>query len=119
MIERRKLFVAGGAALTYLTTLGAGHAQPTFADVAGDWEGSTTSNIKLNLTISADGRYVLMFLSGPAGGSMPRGRATWKDDVVILKYGDTEINLTKSADGKLAGPYKTSRSEGIVTFTRK
>jgi hypothetical protein len=119
MIERRKLFVAGGAALTYLTALGAGHAQPTFADVAGDWEGSTTSNVKLNLSISADGQYALMFLSGPAGGSMPRGRATWKDDVVIMKYGDTEINLTKSADGKLAGPYKTSRSKGVVTFTRK
>ncbi len=112
------MFVAGAAAVT-LTVCGAGHAQPTFADIAGDWEGSTTSDIKLNLTISADGRYVLMFLSGPARGSMPRGRATWKDEVVILKYSDTEINLTKSADGKLAGPYKTSRSNGVVTFTRK
>ncbi len=119
MMERRKLFVGGAATITHLTLCGAGHAQSLFADVAGEWEGYTTSSIKLDLFISAEGQYALKFLTGPAGGSIPRGRATWKDGVVILKYGDTEINLTKSADGKLAGPYTTSQSKGVVTFSRK
>lgn len=119
MIERRRLFVAGGAAFTYLTASGAGLAQPGFADIAGNWEGVTTSNVRMRLTLSADGQFVFMFLTGPAGGSMPRGHATWKDGVVIVKYGDTEINLTKSADGNLTGPYTTPRSKGVVTFTRQ
>lgn len=118
MIERRILFVAGAAAVT-LTVGGAGHAQPRFADVAGEWEGHTTSNIKLTLFISAEGHFALKFLTGPGGGSIPRGRATWNEGVVILKYGDTEMNLTKSEDGKLAGPYTTPRAQGVVTFSRK
>ncbi len=119
MIERRKLLGTGGAVFTYLTVSGAGRAQPGFADIAGNWEGATTSNVRMRLTISADGQFVFMFLTGPAGGSMPRGRAIWKDDVVIMKYGDTEINLTRSADGNLTGPYTTPRSRGVVTFTRQ
>ena len=118
MIERRLLLVAGAAAVT-LTVCGTGHAQPRFADVAGEWEGTTTSNIKLALFLSAEGQFALKFLTGPAGGSIPRGRAIWNEGVVILKYGDTEMNLTKSADGKLAGPYTTSRVQGVVTFSRK
>jgi hypothetical protein len=118
MIERRILFVAGAAAVA-LTVCGAGHAQPRFADVAGEWEGHTTSNVKLALFLSAEGHFALKFLTGPGAGSIPRGRATWNEGVVILKYGDTEMTLTKSADGKLAGPYTTPRVQGVVTFSRK
>lgn len=117
-MERRNLLV-GGAALTYLGTSGAGHAQQSFADVAGEWEGYTSNDVKLILYISADGRFALRFLSGPGGGSIPRGRATWSDGVVTLKYGDTEISLTKSADGRLTGPYTTAQSKGVLTFSRK
>lgn len=117
-MERRKLFV-GGAALIYLGTPGAGHAQLSFADVAGEWEGYTSNDVKLNLYLSADGRFALRFLTGPGAGSIPRGRATWSDGVVTLRYGDSEINLTKSADGRLTGPYTTAQSKGVLTFTRK
>jgi hypothetical protein len=119
MIERRKLFVAGGASLTYSTMLGAGHAQSPFADVAGSWEGYSSENVKLRLDISAYGQFALRFLTGPAGGTIPTGRATREDGVVTLKYGDTEINLTKSADGILTGPYTSALSKGLLTFTRK
>lgn len=117
-MERRKLFV-GGVALTYLGTLGAGRAQQSFADVAGVWEGYTSNDVKLILYLGADGRFALRFLSGPGGGSIPRGQATWSDGALTLKYGDSEINLTKSADGRLTGPYTTAQSKGVLTFSRK
>ncbi len=117
-MKRRKLFAAS-MAVTSLTVSGTSHAQPAFADVAGEWEGNTTSDVKLALFISPDGRYALKFLTGPGAGSMPRGHATRHDDVVILKYGDTEVSLTKSTEGKLSGPFSTPRVRGAVTFTRK
>ncbi|OYY32962.1 MAG: hypothetical protein B7Y57_29910 [Rhodospirillales bacterium 35-66-84] len=115
----RRWFTTGAAALAYLTAFGVAYAQPSFADIAGAWAGSTTNDVKLDLFISADGRYVLRFLTGPGGGSIPRGLAAWNGDVVVLKYGDTEISLTKSTDGKLVGPYESPRGKGSITFIRK
>ena len=106
-------------ALVYMIPLGAAHAEPSFADIAGAWAGSTTNGVKLDLFISADGRYVLRFLTGPGGGSIPRGLATRNGDVVVLRYNDTEISLTKSPDGKLAGPYETPRGKGSITLIKK
>lgn len=117
-MKRRRLFAAS-MAVASLTVSGTSRAHPDFADVAGEWEGNTTSDVKLALFISPDGRYALKFLTGPGAGSMPRGRATRQDDAVILKYGDTEISLTKSTNGMLYGPFSTPRVKGAVTFTRK
>lgn len=118
-IDRRKLLAFGASILVFSTASNAGHAQPGFEDVAGEWEGYTTNDIRLNLIFSADGQFILRFFTGPAAGSIPRGRAIRHDGVVVLKYGDTEINLTKSADGKLVGPYATSRTKGVITFHRR
>jgi hypothetical protein len=118
ILIRRKLF-AVSVAVTALSVSGTSHAQLDFADVAGEWEGNTTGDVKLALFLSRDGRYALKFLTGPGAGSMPRGRATRQDDVVVLKYGDTDISLTKSTDGKLSGPFSTPRVSGGVTFIRK
>ena len=119
MIGRRKLSVAGAAALAFSSEPHAACAQPRFADIAGEWSGSTEANVLLDLIISAEGLYMLRFLTGPAGGSIPRGRATWINGLVILKYGDTEISLTRSADGKLVGPYQSPRGRGFITFSPK
>lgn len=116
---RRTLLALGALILAFSTVSGAAHAEPRFEDVAGEWEGYTTNDIRLDLIFSADGQFMLRFFTGPAAGSIPRGRATRNDSVIVLKYGDTEINLTKSGDGKLIGPYATSRAKGVVTFSRK
>lgn len=118
-MDRRKLLAIGARILAFSTALSAAHAQSGFEDVAGEWEGYTTNDIRLDLIFSADGQFILRFLTGPAAGSIPRGRAIRRDGVFVLKYGDTEINLTKSADGKLVGPYATSRTKGVITFHRK
>lgn len=102
-----------------LTVSGTSHAQPGFADVTGEWEGNTTSDVKLALFISPDGSYALKFLAGPGAGSMPGGRATRQDDVLILKYGDTEISLTRSTNGMPHGPFSTPWVKDAVAFTRK
>jgi len=119
VIGRREFSVAGAAALAFSTAPHAAHAQPRFAEVAGEWSGSTETNVKLDLIISAEGLYILRFLTGPGGGSIPKGRATWNEGIVVLKYADTEISLTKSPDGKLVGPYESPRGKGFITFSRK
>jgi len=118
-MTRRRKVLCGASTLAFVTALSVAYAQSSFADIAGAWDGNTTNDVQLELFIRADGRYVLRFLTGPAGGSVPRGQATWNNGAIVLAYGETEVILTKSPDGNPAGRYATPQGKGVITFSRR